>query len=289
MSKKRGLGRGLDALIPVLGNIDDERLEKVKVADVHPNPRQPRQHLDEEKLKELADSIREHGVVQPVVVRPLDEGGYELIAGERRWRACVALQEEFIPAVIRNYNEVEASAISLIENIQREDLNPLEEAMAFRRLMDEYKLTQEDISRVVGKSRPFIANSLRLLSLPPEVKELLYNGRISAGHARALLALDQAADQAAVASDVVAAGMSVRDLEELVRKRIAPDKASSGEEKIKNSAGGDDPDFESMEGMLNGILNSTVRIRRRKGGRGVIEISYNSRAHLDEIINILVQ
>lgn len=289
MSKKRGLGRGLDALIPVLDNTVEDRLEKLKVASIHPNPRQPRQHLDEDKLQELAASIREHGVVQPVVVRPLAEGGYELIAGERRWRACVALQEEFIPAVVKDYNEVEASAISLIENIQREDLNPLEEAMAYRRLMDEFDLTQEDISRVVGKSRPFIANSLRLLALPAEIKELLLNGQISAGHGRALLSLGEVADQVSVARDVVAAGMTVRDLEELVRKRVAGAKKAAGEKVSAGTDSNGNPDFESMEGMLNGILNSVVRIRQRKGGRGVIEISYSSRAHLDEIINLLVQ
>jgi len=288
MSKKRVLGRGLDALIPVIEGGGD-RLEKLKVSEIRPNPRQPRQHLDEDRLHELAASIREHGVVQPVVVRPLAEGGYELIAGERRWRACVALGEEYIPAVIKDYDEVEASAVSLIENIQREDLNPVEEALAYRRLMDEFGLTQEELSRAVGKSRPFIANTLRLLALPEQVKDLVFNGRLSAGHARALLALGDAEEQVAVAGEVVSAGLTVREVEELVRRRKGRVNPAAGNENA-GAAGGRDPEFEPVEGMLSGILNSRVRIKQRgNGGQGVIEIRFTSRAHLDEIVNILMQ
>ncbi|MFZ5591907.1 MAG: ParB/RepB/Spo0J family partition protein [Bacillota bacterium] len=187
MTKKRGLGKGLEVLFPTASQVLDNpepALLEIDMSLIKPNPRQPRQNMADDKLQELADSIREHGVVQPVVVRRLDDGSYELIAGERRWRACRLLQLSKIPAIVRNYNDLEAAAVALIENIQRENLNPLEEAVAYRRLIDEYGLTQEDLSQRVGKSRPFISNMLRLLHLPDEVKEFINQGQLTAGHAR---------------------------------------------------------------------------------------------------------
>lgn len=266
-------------------------LQEIRVDHVQPNPRQPRQLVNEEKIQELAASIREHGVVQPIVVRPLPGGTYELIAGERRWRACRALGQDLIPAIIRDYGDLEASAISLIENIQREDLNPLEEATAYRRLMDEFGLTQEEISKMVGKSRPFIANTLRLLALTDEVKELLSSGRISAGHARTLLSLEDIQAQTAAAREVVAQGMTVREAEELVRRlaRPSPNLPASGTPRARLRDAVNDAELDTMESMLGGALGTGVRIRSRRGGGGVIEISYESKAQLEELINLLMQ
>ncbi|MDQ0284925.1 ParB family chromosome partitioning protein [Desulfofundulus luciae] len=290
MSKKRGLGRGLGALIPVVQSEGEGSLQEIRVDDVQPNPRQPRQAIDQEKIQELALSIREHGVVQPIVVRPIPGGKYEIIAGERRWRACRILGMEYIPAVIRDYGDLEASAISLIENVQREDLSPLEEAMAYRRLIDEFGLTQEDIARLVAKSRPFIANTLRLLSLPPEVQEMLNAGLITAGHARAILSLDDAATQIAAAREVVSGGLNVRETEELIRRFSAGDDKNhlSAPKQTSPFSRSNDEELESMEDMLGGALGTKVRIRSRRGGRGVIEITFESRAQLDEIINLLM-
>ncbi|NHM26731.1 ParB/RepB/Spo0J family partition protein [Desulfofundulus sp. TPOSR] len=290
MSKKRGLGRGLGALIPVVQSEGEGALQEIRVDDVQPNPRQPRQAIDQEKIQELALSIQEHGVVQPIVVRPVPGGKYEIIAGERRWRACRMLGLEFIPAIIRDYGDLEASAISLIENVQREDLNPLEEAVAYRRLIDEFGLTQEDIARLVAKSRPFIANTLRLLSLPPEVQDMLSAGLITAGHARAILSLDDAAAQIAAAREVVSGGLNVRETEELIRRFTGRDGKNHepAQKQASHSSRSKDEELESMEDMLGGALGTRVRIRARRGGRGVIEIAFESRAQLDEIINLLM-
>ncbi|MCS5697044.1 ParB/RepB/Spo0J family partition protein [Desulfofundulus thermocisternus] len=290
MSKKRGLGKGLGALIPVDSNDLDGTLQEIRVEDVHPNPRQPRQSLDQDRIQELALSIKEHGVVQPIVVRPVAGGRYEIIAGERRWRACRILGLKYIPAIIKDYGDLEASAVSLVENVQREDLNPLEEASAYRRLIDEFGLSQEEIARLVAKSRPFITNTLRLLSLPPEVQDMLSSGVITAGHARAILSLDDAAKQIAAAREVVAHGLNVRETEELVRRFIneSRDDGASAKEKSSPSAS-DDGELVSLEDMLGDVLGTKVRIRARRGGRGVIEITFDNREQLDELVNLLLR
>ncbi|WP_027355961.1 ParB/RepB/Spo0J family partition protein [Desulfofundulus thermocisternus] len=290
MSKKRGLGKGLGALIPVDSNDVNGSLQEIRVEDVQPNPRQPRQALDQDKIQELALSIKEHGVVQPIVVRPVAGGRYEIIAGERRWRACRILGLKYIPAIIKDYGDLEASAVSLIENVQREDLNPLEEASAYRRLIDEFGLSQEEIARLVAKSRPFITNTLRLLSLPPEVQDMLSSGVITAGHARAILSLDDAAKQIAAAREVVAHGLNVRETEELVRRFIneSSDDGASVKEKSSPSAS-DDGELVSLEDMLGDVLGTKVRIRARRGGRGVIEITFDNREQLDELVNLLLK
>ncbi|MGB9803917.1 ParB/RepB/Spo0J family partition protein [Desulfofundulus sp.] len=290
MSKKRGLGRGLGALIPLDQPADEGSLREIRVDDVQPNPRQPRQAIDQEKIQELALSIQEHGVVQPIVVRPVSDSRYEIIAGERRWRACRVLGLEYIPAIIRDYGDLEASAISLIENVQREDLNPLEEAVAYRRLIDEFGLTQEEIARLVSKSRPFIANMLRLLTLPPEVQDMISAGLITAGHARAILSLNDAAAQIAAAREVVSAGLNVRETEKLIRRFSGQDGSNSKSDKATEESPStiDSGDLETMEQLLVGALGTKVRIRSRRHGRGVIEINFESRAQLEEIINLLV-
>jgi ParB family chromosome partitioning protein len=289
LSKKRGLGKGLGALIPVDSNDVNGSLQEIRVEDVQPNPRQPRQALDQDKIQELALSIKEHGVVQPIVVRPIAGGRYEIIAGERRWRACRILGLKFIPAIIKDYGDLEASAVSLIENVQREDLNPLEEASAYRRLIDEFGLSQEEIARLVAKSRPFITNTLRLLSLPPEVQDMLSSGVITAGHARAILSLDDAAKQIAAAREVVAHGLNVRETEELVRRFINESSDVSAPVKEKSSPAASDGELVSLEDMLGDVLGTKVRIRARRGGRGVIEIAFDNRDQLDELVNLLLK
>ncbi|MDK2888597.1 MAG: ParB family transcriptional regulator, chromosome partitioning protein [Thermoanaerobacter sp.] len=289
MSKKRGLGKGLGALIPVDSNDVNGSLQEIRVEDVQPNPRQPRQALDQDKIQELALSIKEHGVVQPIVVRPIAGGRYEIIAGERRWRACRILGLKFIPAIIKDYGDLEASAVSLIENVQREDLNLLEEASAYRRLIDEFGLSQEEIARLVAKSRPFITNTLRLLSLPPEVQDMLSSGVITAGHARAILSLDDAAKQIAAAREVVAHGLNVRETEELVRRFINESSDVSAPVKEKSSPAASDGELVSLEDMLGDVLGTKVRIRARRGGRGVIEIAFDNRDQLDELVNLLLK
>jgi len=219
LNKRRGLGKGLGALIPVNEDLpaEKEMMRDLNVDEIKPAPRNARKIFDQDKMTELASSIKEHGVIQPVVVRPLEEGGYELIAGERRWLACKILGYKKIPALVKEYKDLEATAVSLIENVQREDLNPLEEAQAYHQLIEEFGLTQEEVSAWVGKSRPFVANMVRLLGLPGEIKEMLACGRLNAGHARALLTIQDGKKQLAAAGKIARKQLSVRQAEEIAR------------------------------------------------------------------------
>jgi ParB family transcriptional regulator, chromosome partitioning protein len=214
---KKGLGKGLGALIASNGT--EPRYELVPLDRIVPNPMQPRKRFNEADLEELAASILEHGVVQPVVVRPAG-GGYELVVGERRWRACQKAGLSAIPAIIKDASDPESLEVALIENLHREDLNGIEEANAYLQLMEEFDLTQEELSQKVGKSRSAVANSLRLLQLPLEVQAAVVAEEISAGHARALLGLQGDAFQMALLSRIIEEGLSVRQVEELVRKRL---------------------------------------------------------------------
>ena len=222
--KKSGIGRGLDALF--LETFEDEKkvggVEKLKTALIDPKSGQPRKDFDSDALSELADSIATHGVLQPILVRETGSGRFQIIAGERRWRAAKLAGLTEIPAVVLDRDDLAAAEIALVENVQREDLNPIEEAGAFRSLSEEFGLTQEDLSRRVGKSRSYIANATRLLELPDDVKDLVSAGRLSAGHARTLLGLRDRAMIAPLAKQCVAAGISVRDLEQLVKRANRP-------------------------------------------------------------------
>ena len=222
--KKSGIGRGLDALF--LETFEDEKkvggVEKLKTALIDPKSGQPRKNFDSDALSELADSIATHGVLQPILVRETGSGRFQIIAGERRWRAAKLAGLTEIPAVVLDRDDLAAAEIALVENVQREDLNPIEEAGAFRTLSEEFGLTQEDLSRRVGKSRSYIANATRLLELPDDVKDLVSAGRLSAGHARTLLGLRDRAMIAPLAKQCVAAGISVRDLEQLVKRANRP-------------------------------------------------------------------
>jgi len=279
MNRKARLGKGLDAL---LGGVDkivaqsDGELRYLPDATIRPGLYQPRTNMDETALTELADSIRTHGVVQPIVVRETPAGDYELIAGERRWRAAQMAGLDVIPSVVRRVADEIALVVGLIENIQRENLNPVEEANGLRRLLDEFGLTHQQVADSIGRSRAAVSNLLRLLNLDPAVRVHLENGRLEAGHARAILALPRE-QQLAAADTVIQQRLSVRQTEQLVRRYL------SGKRKKKRNPTSRDADLRQLEEELSQQLAATVSLEHRgQGGRVVIE--YNS---LDELEGIL--
>ncbi len=278
VEKRPALGRGLSALIPDAPPAPTgERSLDVDSDLLRPNKFQPRTSMDDTRIEELARSIRSNGIIQPIVVRKVD-GGYEIVAGERRWRAAQRAGLLKVPVVVRDIPEDRLLAVALIENIQREDLNPIEEAHAYRRLADEYSLTQEQIADAVGKDRSSVANYLRLLKLPQEVRANLGSGALSMGHARALLGLPDEAAQLRVSRDVVAKSLSVRETEALVKKAIEPRPAKAAPEK--------DVHTRAAEERLRFVLGTRVRIARaRKGGR--IEIDFGSEDELQRIFELL--
>lgn len=292
--KKRGLGRGLDALlgdanpqpeaIASQSNSEDSalssaELRKLPVEKLTPGRYQPRRDLHPEALEELAASIRQQGIMQPVVVRPLAQGNYEIIAGERRWRAAQLAGLEVIPALVRDAEDRDVIALALIENLQREDLNPVEEALALQRLQKEFELTQQQVAEAVGKSRSSISNLLRLLNLHQDVRRLLEHGDLEMGHARALLSLEES-KQLEAARQVVAKGMSVRQTEALVRKLL--ERAAEPTQKAAK-----DPDIERLEQQLQANLGAVVKIQHSSKGKGKLEIRYSSLAELDGILRHL--
>jgi len=274
--KRKGLGRGFGALIPQ-APAPRAAERSVPVDQIAPNPWQPRIHFDGAKLEEMAQSIREHGIVEPLVVRPR-ETGFELIAGERRLRAARLAGLEAVPAVVREMNDREALEVTLIENLQREDLSALEEAAAYLQLVEEFGATQEEVARRVGRSRPAVANTIRLLQLPEAVREEMRTGRLSAGHARALLALDSPVEQTALARDAIKLGLSVRQLEARIRARMQPPatrKAPSG-----------DIHAADVEKQLMRSLGTRVRLHAR-GQKGRIVIEFYSAAELERLLDRL--
>jgi ParB family transcriptional regulator, chromosome partitioning protein len=278
VEKRPALGRGLSALIPDAAPVAvNERALDVDSDLLRPNQFQPRSTMDESKIEELARSIRANGIIQPIVVRKKD-GGYEIVAGERRWRASQRAGLLKVPVVVRDIPEDRLLAAALIENIQREDLNPIEEAHAYRRLADDYHLTQEQIAEAVSKDRSSIANYLRLLKLPKEVLGNLGSGALSMGHARALLGLPDQAAQLRVSRDVLTKSLSVRETEALVRKAMQPAVAKTAPEK--------DVHTRAAEERLHFVLGARVRIvRKRDAGR--IEIDFGSEEELQRIFEAL--
>lgn len=232
---KGGLGKGLDALF-VDNNTDTQTPTSLSLGEIEPNRDQPRKHFEATALSDLADSIREHGVLQPLVVRPMPNGSYQLVAGERRWRAARMAGVNQVPVIIRELTDKEAMEITLIENLQREDLNPMEEAAGYRELMEKFNLTQEQASQRVGKSRPVIANALRLLTLPLAVRQMVQEGRLSAGHARCLSALEDEEEIIAAANEMIEKGMSVRQAEALVKHLKAEKKEPPKEKTAWNNS-----------------------------------------------------
>ena len=291
-TKNRGLGRGLDAL---LGGGTRKTAGEQQETGTQPSGHggvvstlgieliqrgryQPRRHFDEEKLQELADSIAAQGVVQPIVVRAAGNNSFEIVAGERRWRAAQLAGLENIPAVIKHFDDQTAAAVSLIENIQRENLNPLEESVALQRLIDEFGMTHQQVADTVARSRTAVTNLLRLQDLNADVKHLLAMRDIDMGHARALLAID-GAQQSAVARDVAKKGLSVRETENLVR-RLQQSKKQKGQRRI-------DPDIQRLQNRMSEQLGARVRIQHQASGKGRLVISYNSADEFDGILERL--
>ncbi len=275
---KRGLGRGLEALIPSSSAYVDQ-VQELKINDIEPNAEQPRKYFHEEELKSLAESIENHGVVQPIIVTKEKER-YKIIAGERRWRAARLAGLKTIPAIIKEYAGKKALEIALIENIQRQDLNAIEEAEAFQRLAEDYELTQEKIAQTVGKSRPAIANSLRLLTLDPRVKEMIIAGRISGGHARVLITINNKDEQYQIAQELEKGGLSVRETEQYIKKRLNTKKMP----KLKNDRFQDIQD--GISDRLKTILGTKVQLAAKKN-KGKIIIEYYSNQELDRLLEML--
>lgn len=279
-SKKPRLGRGLDALLentvkPLVGK---EILRNIPIDLLQRSKYQPRTHMGKQALAELADSIRSQGVVQPIVARELKTGNYEIIAGERRWRAAQMAGLETIPAIVRRVPDEAAIVIALIENIQREDLNPLEEASVLQQLIDEFGMNHQKVADTVGRSRTAVTNLLRLLTLNEDVRKLLLAGKLDMGHARALLALPADA-QGQVARLVAQRHLSVRETEALVRRRLHQPAARK-----KNRSSSNDADIRSLQDELAERLGAKVRINHKRSGRGQLTIDYNS---IDELEGIL--
>jgi ParB family chromosome partitioning protein len=285
MAVRRGLGKGLNAIIGE-AMLEEERHEsrgmEIPLERLSANPFQPRAEFDAEKLEELAESIRLHGVLQPVVVRRLGDD-YQIIAGERRWRAAQMAGLKAIPAVVRELDDAGMIQVALIENLQREDLNPIEEAAAYRKLMDEFDTTQEQLSATLGKSRSAIANAVRLLNLPDEVQEHVAQGRLSGGHARCLLAVSGTDLQLRLADEVIEKGLSVRQTEELVKK-LARNVSRETMESIPRTP---DPDVVAVMRRLGERLGTKVKITG-SSGKGKLEIEYYSEDDLERIFEIIL-
>ena len=275
--KKRGLGRGLDALLgdAVASEEKQQHLHTLPIEYMQRGKYQPRKDMNADRLQELADSIRAQGIVQPIVVRSLNADKYEIVAGERRWRAAQLAGLQEVPVVIKEIDDRAAMAIGLIENIQREDLNPLEEAEALKRLIDEFTMTHQQIADAVGKSRATVSNLLRLIDLQPEVKKMLAQGQLEMGHARALLALE-GNYQVAAAKKIVAAGLTVRAAEKLVKAKPA---SNIGRKKRYI-----DPDTLRLQDELTGKLGAKVLIEHQSNGKGRLVISYTSLEELEGVM-----
>lgn len=282
MAKKLGgLGKGLNAIFIENDNEESGGAVKLKISEIEPNRSQPRKEFDEAALSELADSISQHGLLQPILVRPLTLGGYEIVAGERRYRACRMAGLTEVPVVIRELSEAETMELALIENLQREDLSPLEEALGYKTLMDEHGFTQEEVSRSVGKSRPAVANALRLLRLPDSILEYLKYEKISAGHARALITLPQEDLMTEVCEQIVKNDLSVRQTEKLCKKLTADKKPEKPKEKIPNY-------YREVELTLSEALGRKISVTKSKGKEGgVLQIEFYSDEELTELSNKL--
>lgn len=283
MAKKSGLGRGLDALFT------DNAVENLgagvtpvtlRLTEIEPNREQPRKTFDQKALNELADSISRNGVLQPLLVRPMPDGSYQLVAGERRWRASRIAGLSEVPVVIKELSDEQAMEIALIENLQREDLNPIEEAEGLQLLIDRYNLTQEEAANRVGRSRPAIANSLRLLNLPEEIRDLTRDGKLSAGHARALLSVQKTADMLALAEEIQKKDLSVRDVERLAKAGTKAKTAKPTQRKQKDTF------YSEVELALSESLGRKVKVVSGKKG-GVLEIEFFGKEDLQKLASQL--
>ncbi|SHF03722.1 chromosome segregation DNA-binding protein [Thermoanaerobacter uzonensis DSM 18761] len=282
MAGKKGLGRGLQALIPEYRTEESQGVETINIAYIHPNQYQPRKQFDEDSLKELAESIKQNGVIQPIIVRKVDSG-YQIVAGERRWRAARIAGLSEIPAIVRDFDDLQVMEIALIENLQREDLNPIEEAKAYKALIEQFNLTQEEISKKIGKSRSVIANSIRLLNLDDRVQEMLVEGDITIGHAKVILSLPNKGLQYEAAKKVAEENLNVRETENLVKNLLRKNEKNSQKTKSNKI----DVHIKEIEDGLCSFLGTKVKISQRSKDRGIIQIEYYSEEDLTRIVEIL--
>ena len=282
MKKRGGLGKGLDAIFAENDTENQNSSITLPLREIEPNRAQPRKQFDEGALAELADSISQHGILQPLLVRPLVSGGYQIVAGERRWRAARMAGLTEVPAVVREMSDQQVMQLALIENLQREDLTALEEAQGYQTLMESYELTQEEIAKIVGKSRPAVANALRLLNLPQAVRELVAEGKLSAGHARTLLPIESAQDMLEMAQLTVKHGISVSELEKMVKKFLSheteTEPASPRKKKPRY--------FEEVELALNTHLGRKVKVEGGKN-KGILQIEFYGEEDLANLVNSL--
>lgn len=278
-AKKSGLGKGLEALFAENAVEEQGKAITLRLLEIEPNRDQPRKQFDEEALSELSASIAQHGILQPLLVRPLPGGGYQLVAGERRWRAARMAGLEEVPAVIRELTDREAAELAMIENLQREDLNPMEEAKGYQTLMETYGMTQEEAARAVNKSRPAVANALRLLQLPDEVAEMVAEGRLSAGHARAVLSFSEE-ERLPAAQEAAEKGLTVRELERRAKAARAPKKNSPA------TAFSRDSFYHEVELALTVQMGRRVRVSEKNGG-GLLQIEFYDQEDLRSLANRL--
>ena len=298
-ARKTGLGSGLGSLFVDNSldiSVNNGDISVMRITHIEPKKTQPRKDFRKESLAELADSIAKHGIIQPIVVRSMPNGYYQIIAGERRWRAAKMAGLDEVPVVIKNVDELAAAEMTMIENLQREDLNPIEEAMGYKHLADHFNLTQEEISRQVAKSRAVVANALRLLSLPGEILKHIEEGDITSGHARALLSLDDSEEQIKLAEKIILNGLSVRETEKTVRaikenEIVFSDKKTEENKIIQNPDKIEETYLKSLQEKITGIFGKKVIINKTSGKNGSqsgkIEIEYKTGEELESIIKIL--
>lgn len=281
--RSKRLGRGLSALIPEIDEeIDKSDIIEIKLEKIRPNKNQPRKEFNEEKIRILSESIKSFGVLQPIVLKPLDDDNYMIIAGERRYRASILAGKEDIPAVIKDIPIKDIMEIALIENLQREDLNSIEEALAYKNLIENYKVTQEEISEAVGKSRPHIANTIRLLNLPKEVMRMIENSEITPGHGKAILRVEDEEKQIELAHKIIKEGLSVRTTEELAKKLVDIKDSKNTKNKAK------DIYIVDAEERLSSMFGTRVSISTGKK-KGKIEIEYHNEEELNDILSMIIE
>ena len=281
--RSKRLGKGLSALIPEINEeIDKKDIVQIKLSNIRPNKNQPRKEFDEDRIKALSDSIKNVGVLQPIVLKPIEDNNYMIIAGERRYRASILAGKEEIPAIIKDIPIKDIMEIALIENLQREDLNSIEEALAYKNLIEDYKVTQEELSEAVGKSRPYITNTLRLLNLQNKIIKMIENGDITAGHGKALLRIEDKEKQLEVAMRIVEEGLSVRTVENIAKKIIENKEKRKIEKKEK------DIYIIDAEEKLSNIFGTKVNISMNNK-KVKIEISYNNEDELNDILSMIME
>jgi ParB family chromosome partitioning protein len=281
---RKALGRGLSALFTQSGSLDQDLVD-ISIDQIDPSDTQPRYIFNESKLEELVRSIKNNGILQPIVVRRRGER-FQIVAGERRWRAAQRAGLHRVPCIVKDIPDERVLELSLIENLQREDLNPIEEANAYKKLLEGLRITQEEVARRIGKDRSTIANCLRLLNLPPEVQKLVEEGKLSMGHARALLSIESPEEQKALAMEVISGSLSVRETERLV-KVARGGRSATSKRQVKSD--GEDANVRAAESKLSKRLESPVRIKLLRGGCGVIEIKFSSREDLMRIFDLLMR